>query len=779
MVHAHRCVVKGGSLNSNSEKARITQTDHSLMAASVLQLPESSLQQAVLGLSCLLVTLLIWKCTVGYKIFLQDEHAQQQEQQQADAAPVLDPISQCIKSNDLRMLQILLRELKDRVSSEHATLAPEAAGAAVEVAVTSYNLRALRLLLESGLDAYRTAAAASTACAKPSNGSKQTAALDPATATLLASRKWMEILMNALLQAPDSVQTSIDRWRKEHGSAPKLVPFENLDDTADVLLKGGQTGLQSLVQFWALSGVPVHIEQPCDTVHVSAVQGVVSAWCAVMLNELTKAGASLCAATSCRLGCGEAGWTLLHYTCSAAYGSVQSVHWLLSLQGDADATATAVNNQTAVYLYTPLHLAALAASSTDSSCSAVSVIQLLLQAGADPSLQDVFGRTPADVAVASGDTVAVQTLALHCRDNSAVEAACCSSTTAVLPVNASAQPQGALQRTVDAAASSSSGWHDELVRDTWVSDSAGVLRISVADAAEQQQQQQCSTQAHTELVQLIREGLSLNRPVVVQGLPLGSAKEAWSKAALLKRYGDAHFSVSGIPHSEGYGGPAAVDGVSLAEFIQQWPQTDAAGNTLLYLFSATAAEQLPSLLEDIDLPECMLPFVEAAESFTFYIGPAGSGSPFHEHTAAWNACVWGYKRWCLLPPSAGLTSRKQLQHWLAASTQQQQQQQLQSSDDTSSAATATADTDSSGAAATAAALVGSASGMQNDLPQGCLSFVQGPGDVVFVPPHWTHAVLNLTETVGLASEFSAHQYPPPLPAAMLHSSRAGSAAVVC
>eukprot|EP00953_Heterococcus_sp_UTEX-ZZ885_P041299 21081-Heterococcus_DN1.PRE.1 len=130
---------------------------------SVLQLPESTYasKQVGLALVCLLVALLVWRCSIGYKIFLQDEHAQQQqqeEQQHADAAPVLDPISQCIKSNDLRMLQVLLQELADRAGSEHATLAPDAAAAAVEVAVTSYNLRALHLLLESGLNAYRTAA---------------------------------------------------------------------------------------------------------------------------------------------------------------------------------------------------------------------------------------------------------------------------------------------------------------------------------------------------------------------------------------------------------------------------------------------------------------------------------------------------------------------------------------------------------------------------------------------------------------------------------------------
>ncbi|KAG5189891.1 hypothetical protein JKP88DRAFT_176435 [Tribonema minus] len=120
----------------------------------------------------------------------------------------------------------------------------------------------------------------------------------------------------------------------------------------------------------------------------------------------------------------------------------------------------------------------------------------------------------------------------------------------------------------------------------------------------------------------------------------------------------------------------------------------------------------------------MTPFLDAAQSFTFYCGPPRSGAPFHEHTSAWNACVYGYKRWALLPPCAALTTRAHSSHWLSN---------------------------------------GAGEGEGGGPPQGALEFVQGPGEVVFVPPHWTHAVLNLTDVVGVASEFAAHAYPPDLP----------------
>ena len=41
---------------------------------------------------------------------------------------------------------------------------------------------------------------------------------------------------------------------------------------------------------------------------------------------------------------------------------------------------------------------------------------------------------------------------------------------------------------------------------------------------------------------------------------------------------------------------------------------------------------------------------ERAETALFYVGPAGSGVNFHQHTNAWNALFYGRKRWFLFPP---------------------------------------------------------------------------------------------------------------------------------
>ena len=45
-------------------------------------------------------------------------------------------------------------------------------------------------------------------------------------------------------------------------------------------------------------------------------------------------------------------------------------------------------------------------------------------------------------------------------------------------------------------------------------------------------------------------------------------------------------------------------------------------------------------------------------SIQFYLGGPGTGAPFHRHDGAYNALIYGQKRWFLLPPSQALFSIK-------------------------------------------------------------------------------------------------------------------------
>jgi hypothetical protein len=130
----------------------------------------------------------------------------------------------------------------------------------------------------------------------------------------------------------------------------------------------------------------------------------------------------------------------------------------------------------------------------------------------------------------------------------------------------------------------------------------------------------------------------------------------------------------------------------------------------------------------------------------FYLGPPLSGAPFHHHGPAFNLIVHGRKEWTLLPPGnvfkhspsapkAALTILVLILHagrdiyasahpieWLAAGATGAPHYPYK---DTTTVA-----------------------GAAN---QPC-KLVQNENEVVFVPRHWTHQVLNLAESIGFAVE---------------------------
>ena len=103
-----------------------------------------------------------------------------------------------------------------------------------------------------------------------------------------------------------------------------------------------------------------------------------------------------------------------------------------------------------------------------------------------------------------------------------------------------------------------------------------------------------------------------------------------------------------------------------------------------------------------------------------YLGGPGTGAPWHIHKDAVNALVYGRKRWFLLPPERALYSALPFAEWLAAA-------------EAAEAANAT----------------------RGGLPRGTLQCTQRAGDVLYVPPGWGHAVINLNTSVGVAIEFGS------------------------
>ena len=127
-------------------------------------------------------------------------------------------------------------------------------------------------------------------------------------------------------------------------------------------------------------------------------------------------------------------------------------------------------------------------------------------------------------------------------------------------------------------------------------------------------------------------------------------------------------------------------------------------------------------------------------AWQFYLGGAGSGSHPHAHRAAFNILVRGKKRWFVFPPHHSLETIKGSGGGGGGG----------GSDDTSARSISNAlpkeklKTAFDWATTTLPTLI-----TKGIVPS---EFLQLPGEVVYVPEGWVHAVVNLEPSVGVAFE---------------------------
>jgi hypothetical protein len=133
------------------------------------------------------------------------------------------------------------------------------------------------------------------------------------------------------------------------------------------------------------------------------------------------------------------------------------------------------------------------------------------------------------------------------------------------------------------------------------------------------------------------------------------------------------------------------------------------------------------LRDDVNIPEIIRKLVSlnssyeyAALNHDFYHGVCGAGAPMHAHVAAWNALVFGKKMWSIHAPSRAVTRLDSPRAQVADFSEE----------------------------------------MPRDAPYRC---VQNAGDILIVPYMWSHSVLNLQESVGVAVQFKLGRKvaPPP------------------
>ncbi|CAE8611064.1 unnamed protein product [Polarella glacialis] len=282
----------------------------------------------------------------------------------------------------------------------------------------------------------------------------------------------------------------------------------------------------------------------------------------------------------------------------------------------------------------------------------------------------------------------------------------------------------------------------------------------------------------------VSDYIATKRPVLLKGAashllgPAGSAS-CWGREGLAERAGRAQGLVSIIPYASDFGvgcdsssssssgaQEAAEEPMTLADFLTRQEDTDsprsaafASGiHAVRRYFFVPVDEQLQPDLADLfkaELglpgPGCLLsmpPFVSTAATtnkqpnnnndnnntstasasssssssswqfwattLQFGVGDEGSGSPLHFHQDAINILLSGRKRWWLVPPARAAMSRV---HPLDA---------LQN-----------------------------ASSPEGELYTQAMVLEQEPGDIMYVPDMWGHAVLNLAKgTVCATAEFA-------------------------
>jgi hypothetical protein len=125
------------------------------------------------------------------------------------------------------------------------------------------------------------------------------------------------------------------------------------------------------------------------------------------------------------------------------------------------------------------------------------------------------------------------------------------------------------------------------------------------------------------------------------------------------------------------------------------------------LFDANLLTKYPKLAADVDIPGFFQNIPLRMRQFI--LGPRDSGAPPHFHGSAYNALVYGQKKWFIWKPEDSFFSFQHIKKWLSE---------------------------------------------PYSLPQISTSIqcVQHSGDIIFIPENWGHAVINKQPSIAVAAE---------------------------
>ncbi len=234
--------------------------------------------------------------------------------------------------------------------------------------------------------------------------------------------------------------------------------------------------------------------------------------------------------------------------------------------------------------------------------------------------------------------------------------------------------------------------------------------------------------------EFLRDFLALNRPVLVRQAAHPSMEKFKSSFKLLTRsslltnakFANFNMTVGGSPYADSF--ERSAKKMTLPEFVKNIMeplQTEATTVEPTYVFEDLATQEgfplkkvMPDFFDELVKDDSL---GMEGSNFQLYVGPALSGSPLHHHLNALNILYYGSKQWFMIPPQDGLYQIKHAHKWFREDF--------------------LAFRNGAGSEASAASL------------QAVMMCVQQAGDLIYVPDHWSHSVINLADSVGTASEF--------------------------
>jgi len=386
---------------------------------------------------------------------------------------------------------------------------------------------------------------------------------------------------------------------------------------------------------------------------------------------------------------------------------------------------------------TPLHYASLG--------GLVGLVHLLLQHGANPNAQNQQGKTPLHYASVYGHVAVASLLVQHggdmyIRDVHTVRPFDVISNPGVISPSDALKHFNITQRSVRGIGRVI---HPELRKEFWPAGDGG---YGVERLPGYEDDMQCDVDqywAHEISGKEIFETyLARSAPILIRGLVDDwPAVEAYNVENLRNVHGDETVQVSSIPYSTKFGGDGMTR-MPLAQYINEMRAHNITGGPHpWYVFQGTPLRNAPpdsSLVAYNRVPtpptiaEAMH-YVNMGRNYmtTFRfeqdkkvesrrknfvnaqwaLGGEGTGAPVHHHNTAWNAMMYGAKKWFLYPPHDMIMSNMQILEYIESDLKSFEARGIKP-----------------------------------------LTCVQTAGDVLIVPESWGHGVLNVQESVAVATE---------------------------